>query len=247
MMHRYILSLAILILGWTCKAQLAIDLETGICFFGYNDVQIPGKEGTRFSLSRDFDKTLSPYYRARVNYTFKRRHTLSALYAPLSVKSSGIISSDLYFQNNLFKEGSLTHYTWKFNSYRLTYQYSFILRERFTLALGLTGKIRDAKIALANGDVSAEKTNVGIVPLIRFYANWEFADKWHLIADGDALVGAQGRAEDVLVALGYQVSAPLSVKLGYRILEGGADNDEVYNFSSVHYASLSATWTFLKR
>jgi hypothetical protein len=122
-----------------------------------------------------------------------------------------------------------------------------VLRQHYTLGLGLTGKVRDAKIALANDNTYAEKTNVGIVPLIRFYSNWEFVNRWHFIIDGDALVGNQGRAEDILIAFGYSPVTNLNIKAGYRLLEGGADNDEVYNFSAVHYASLSVAWTLKKK
>jgi len=34
----------------------------------------------------------------------------------------------------------------------------------------------------------------------------------------------------------YDVSASTKVLAGYRVLEGGADNDEVYTFSLFHYA-----------
>jgi hypothetical protein len=34
----------------------------------------------------------------------------------------------------------------------------------------------------------------------------------------------------------YDVSATTKVFAGYRILEGGADNDEVYTFSLFNYA-----------
>ena len=33
------------------------------------------------------------------------------------------------------------------------------------------------------------------------------------------------------------------VRLGYRILEGGADNNEVYNFALFHYASVGILFT----
>lgn len=227
-------------------AQVTLDAEAGICRFGYNDVRISGTEGTLFSLSDDFKSKVSPFYRARLSYTLKQRHVISALFAPLQIKSSGTPSQTIYFQNALFQQGMTTSYTWKFNSYRLSYHYNVVLRERFTLGLGLTAKIRDAKIALQNNDAYAEKTNLGIVPLIRFYADWQMAGRWHLIADGDMLVGPQGRAEDVLFAVGYMPREQMRLKLGYRLLEGGADNDEVYNFSSVHYASLSLAWTFKK-
>jgi hypothetical protein len=53
---------------------------------------------------------------------------------------------------------------------------------------------------------------------------------------GDALVGPQGRAEDVLLALIYDIAPSTKLFAGYRVLEGGADNDEVYTFSLFHYA-----------
>jgi hypothetical protein len=48
----------------------------------------------------------------------------------------------------------------------------------------------------------------------------------------------------VLAALQYQVSDRIGLKLGYRILEGGADNDEVYNFSLFNYAVIGAIMNF---
>ena len=36
----------------------------------------------------------------------------------------------------------------------------------------------------------------------------------------------------------------LSFKAGYRLLEGGADNDEVYTFAAVHYVAVGAVLRF---
>jgi hypothetical protein len=80
-----------------CKGQFAIDAEAGACKFGYNNVRISGKEGTFFSLSNDFERKINPYYRIRVSYTMNKRHTISALYAPLTIQSSGVPASDIYF------------------------------------------------------------------------------------------------------------------------------------------------------
>ena len=219
-----------------CKSQTGFDVESGVAMFGYNDVRIPGNTATQFSISDDLNSSPTPFIRARVKYTLGKRHTISALYAPLSIKSNGTLQQDLDFQNKTFTAGTPLKVSWKFNSYRLSYTYAFILRERFSLAAGLTGKVRDAKIAVSNSDVTAEKTNVGVVPLVRLYMDWNFCPRFNLILDGDALVGKQGRAEDVFTGLGYTAAKNLTIKAGYRLLEGGADNNEVYNFSSVHYA-----------
>ncbi|MEJ2627930.1 MAG: hypothetical protein P8078_05185, partial [bacterium] len=95
-----------------------------------------------------------------------------------------------------------------------------------------------AEIKLKSSERESNKTNVGFVPLINFSFLWQFQEKFGLIFAGDALASpqGQGRAEDVLLALKGDVSDRISLKLGYRILEGGADVDEVYNFTLIHYA-----------
>jgi hypothetical protein len=69
-------------------------------------------------------------------------------------------------------------------------------------------------------------------------------EKFGLLLEGDALGAPQGRAEDVLLAGTYSLSDHILLRIGYRILEGGADNDEVYNFALIHYASAGITYTF---
>ena len=110
--------------------------------------------------------------------------------------------------------------------------------------LGLTAKIRDAQISMASEGLYAEKDNVGFVPLINFRLLWDINDQFGLLLDGDALAAPQGRAEDISLAATYRLSEKLSVRLGYRILEGGADNDEVYNFALFHYGLAGISYTF---
>jgi len=67
---------------------------------------------------------------------------------------------------------------------------------------------------------------------------WKLDEKFGILLEGDALAAPQGRAEDVLIAATYRLSDRMGLKAGYRILEGGADNDEVYNFALFNYASV---------
>ena len=71
-------------------------------------------------------------------------------------------------------------------------------------------------------------------------------DKIGVPFEGDALAAPQGRAEDVLLAGTCKFSDQFLLRLGYRILEGGAGNNEVYNFTLFHYASLGVSYTFKK-
>jgi hypothetical protein len=219
-------------------------LESGAVFTGKNDVRIPGNQGTLFSLKDDLVSKTAFFYRIRLSYTIKSHHTISLLYAPLETKSEGSVSRDILFEGVIFPANTELNGTYKFNSYRLTYRYDFVKNPELEFGLGLTGKIRDAKIALASPGFISEKTNVGFVPLINFRLLWNIDDNFGLLLDGDALAAPQGRAEDVLLAATYKLSNGFGIRAGYRILEGGADNDEVYNFSLFHYSSVGITYTF---
>jgi hypothetical protein len=65
-----------------------------------------------------------------------------------------------------------------------------------------------------------------------------------ILIDGDALFSTQGRAEDISLALLYHLNRSLTIRGGYRILEGGADNDEVYTFSLFNYALIGITYKY---
>jgi hypothetical protein len=217
--------------------QASFDLETGAVATGYNNVRIPGDEGTLFSLKDDLISKTEIFFRLRANYTIKSRHTLSLLYAPLETVSKGDVPYDILFEGVTFPANTDLTGTYKFNSYRFTYRYEIVLKPKFEFGLGFTAKIRDAKIAMASAGLGSEKTNVGFVPIINFRILWKPYEKFGVLLEGDALAAPQGRAEDVLIAATYRISDRLGLKAGYRILEGGADNDDVYNFALFNYAA----------
>ncbi len=226
----------VLFLSLSAKAQLSLDIESGAVIAGYNNVRIPGDAGTLFSLTDDLNAKPTTFIRLRAGYTIKSRHTISVLYAPLTVKSDGSATFPIDFEGITFPANTPLDASYTFNSYRITYRYDFVKKPKFEFGLGFTAKIRDAEIALKGDGLSAKKTNVGFVPIINFRLNWIMNEKFGLLLEGDALAAPQGRAEDVLIAATYKLSDKVALKTGYRILEGGADNDEVYNFSLFNYA-----------
>lgn len=231
----------LIIIGQNAKAQVNIDIESGLVFTGYNDVQIPGDIGTRFSLKDDFKPNPTAFFRIRGGYTIKSKHTFSILYAPLSVKSEGSINKQIVFQGETFPANTPINATYKFNSYRFTYRYDLVKKAKYEFGLGFTAKIRDAKIELSGGNLSANKSNVGFVPIINFRFSYIANEKYSFLLEGDALAAPQGRAEDVLIAASYKLSDKIAIKAGYRILEGGADNDSVYGFALFNYATVGLT------
>jgi hypothetical protein len=234
----------LIFLSMSVHSHTLLDIETGIVATGYNDVRIPGNQGTLFSLKDDLKTEAKIYYRLRVSYVIKSRHTLSLLYAPLELKSEGTVPYDISFAREIFPANTKLNGTYKFNSYRLTYRYDIVKSPKIDFGLGFTAKIRDARIAISSGGLTAEKTNVGFVPILNFRLIWRYNEKTGFLLDGDALAAPQGRAEDVTIAAAYQISSHLGIRAGYRILEGGADNDKVYSFALFHYASIGFTISF---
>jgi hypothetical protein len=233
--------LSVLLLPLPVSAAWFVDLESGVALPGYNDVRVPGDEGTEFSLSSDLESGEVWFYRIRAGVSFGDRHTISALLAPLTIDASGSLDFPVQFDDIEFPAGTDLDGTYRFDSYRVTYRYDFIRKPRLRFGAGLTAKIRDAEIALSGGGQSAETTNTGFVPLINFVLEWKATPCLDLVLDGDALVGPQGRAEDVFLGARYSLGPGLALRGGYRILEGGADVEQVYNFTLVNYAALGIT------
>ncbi|MCE9520021.1 MAG: hypothetical protein K8R87_10780 [Verrucomicrobia bacterium] len=158
--------------------------------------------------------------------------------------SSGELFDDTSFAGSLFRGGVPTEGDYRFDSYRLTYRYNLVRTEDITFGLGITANVRDAEIGLSQRGVSAHDDNTGIVPLVNFRLEWKLTPQWSFLTEGDALFSGRGRLEDVLVALQWQASESLALRLGYRLLEGGADSDTVYNFALFNYLSAGLTWRF---
>jgi hypothetical protein len=228
---------AILLLLTIGLAQKSIDWESGVVISGYNNVQIPRATGTFIALNNkhQIETRASFFYRVRFSYSVNDKHIISILYAPLKLYGGGELSTPVSFESVTFPLGTPLKTTYVFNSYRLTYRYEFYNTEKMKIGLGLTAKIRDAEIKLASSDISARKTNIGFVPIINFNLERVLFKSFTLIINGDALAAPQGRAEDIMTALRYELKRNIKVRVGYRILEGGADVEEVYNFALFHY------------
>jgi len=217
------------------SARWSLDLETGAVFSGYNDVRIPKSTGTLFSLSRELETDPGVFFRAKPGISWGDRHAVTLLVAPLRLKAQGQVNRPVTYEGTTFPALTPLSATYRFDSYRLTYRYDFLRRPALRAGLGITAKIRDAAIGVEGGGRSAEKKNTGLVPLLSFRTEWTPSEKLGVLLDGDAAWATQGRAEDVLLALQYRVGPKVNRKAGYRILEGGADVEETYNFTLIHY------------
>jgi hypothetical protein len=214
-----------------------LELELGGVYASSNDVKVPGDSGTRFSLTDDLSTSIKAVGRIRAGYRFWRRHLVSVLYAPLKLEPSGEFDRDVSFAGVNFPAGESIRAVYRFDSYRVTYRYSLLYFDDLELAVGATAKIRDAEIRLTSATAVAKKTNRGFVPLANLHFAWRPGrGQFGVLIDVDALAAPQGRAEDVLVAATWAPRHFLSLYAGYRTLEGGADNENVYTFAWLHYA-----------
>ncbi|TVR78185.1 MAG: hypothetical protein EA412_09315 [Chitinophagaceae bacterium] len=218
--------------------RVEFALESGLSFQSYNDIRIPGDGGEQFSFTEDFSRSYSPYFRLTAKVNIAKRHAILLTAAPYEIKESGSLNRDLFFEDQLFQANDPLSVAWKFNSWRISYEYKLVQREKLDFNIGFTAKLRDARIAVSNDSIFTENTDLGFVPIIRFVLDWKFHENAGFLVDGDALIGPQGRAEDVLFALYYTFNENFRMFGGYRVLEGGADIDEVYNFSLTNYIAI---------
>ncbi len=247
-MKTFFWSAALGLLFWASAASGVegfLDLEAGVAFTGYNDVRIPADSGTTISLSDEITSRPALALRMRAGMVLSGRHTLILLAAPLRVSGTGKPGRDILFQGRIFRAGSEVASSYRFDSYRLTYRYGLINRERLAVATGLTAKIRSADIAMMSDSVYAHRSDLGAVPLVNLAAVFRMTERTSLTLEADALASPYGRAEDALLALQYSPRASHTFRVGYRVLEGGADGGgNVYTFSMFHYLTAGITARF---
>lgn len=205
--------------------------EGGAVWQSKNDVRVPNETGTLFSLS-DVIGT-GPYgaFRAEFDFDINERHGFRVVVAPLEITDTGTLPGVVSFAGEEFDPGIQTEANYKFSSYRVTYRYRFYSGPVWRWKIGGTAFIRDARIALTQDGKYAEDTDLGFVPLVYLQGLARISDNWRFILDFDGLAASQGRAFDISTKLGYSVSDLVEIAFGYRVIEGGADVDQVYNFA----------------
>jgi len=222
----------------------ALTVELGAAWQLRNTAQVSNEApNTRFKIDELTGN--GPYAAGRVvlDWPLNEKHRLRFLIAPLRIEETGTASQHIVFQDTTFVPGRI-NVKYRFDSYRASYRYVFYEREQWTWSGGATLNIRDAEIRLQQGAQSRVEKNTGVVPLLALEGEWRFAPGWYGLLDFEGLAAPQGRAIDAALKLGYQVSPDITVAGGYRFLDGGADNDDLYTFARFDSAVLSLTWRF---
>jgi hypothetical protein len=233
---QFLLVIMALTLAYPGKGADSNRLYTELGFFQntYNQVRIPGDEGTQFNMRKSFPDG-RPYFRLDYKKFFENNHGFRLLYAPLKLKGEHAYEKDIQFNGSVFNKNNETRTLYKFNSYRVSYFYQWIKNKKWKVNIGATAKIRDAQIALKQGSTKESRTDLGIVPLLYLWSEYWITESSKFTLDFDGLAAPQGRAFDVAIIYGYRLSPSVTANLGYRMLEGGADNEKVYTFAMFNY------------
>ncbi len=223
---------------------LDLDVETGGVWFSRNDARIPGDAGTKFDLRDLTGSGPDPYVRLHATYDLNPRHALRLTLAPLEVEGTGTLSEDVRFRNEVFTADAPTTGTYRFNTYRLTYRWTFHDRGRWRWGAGAAALVRDAKITLEQGDREQSRDDLGLVPLLHLHGAFRVRDRLSLVLDAEGAWSPMGRAIDAAITARYQTDSGWYAMAGYRTLEGGADNDDVYTFAWLHFALAGVGYRF---
>lgn len=221
-----------------------LSVEGGAGWQARNDVQVPNdSQGDRFALDDITGSGPQPFFRATLARDITPQHGVRVVYAPLRLSERGTLDDTIEFAGTSFTPGAVRA-RYQFDAHRVTYRYTLRHTATGRLQLGGTLLVRDAEIRLNQGSNQGRDTDVGLVPLLHAAGYYQLTPVWRLAFDIDALAAPQGRALDLGLRAEYRLQDNLWLHAGYRTLEGGADNDDVYAFAWFNFASAGLHITF---
>ena len=217
--------------GLRLSAQAEVNLEATAWNTSLNEVRKPSVGGTTFSFAELLGSGPTWATRVDASWQLNPRHGLRLLLAPFETSGTGAFATPVTYQGRVFRAGEPTRGLYRFNSWRATWRYTLREDQAWTIRLGATAKVRDAKVELEQGGVVTSNSNLGFVPLLHLRAERRFSPGWSAVFETDALGAKQGRAIDAALLVRWQATPRWHADLGYRLLEGGADNDELYTWA----------------
>lgn len=225
------------------SAQSYANVESGVVFTGLNDIK-NGFNGSIFSLKDDLPTPPSLFSRYRAGFILDNKHNFSILYAPLSFAVMGVLERDILYDGKVFKAQNKIEASYKFNSYRFTYNRYMFVDETCKIGVGGSLKIRDAGSSLKNKELFEENFSIGFVPLFNLLLGWKTSEKVEFIFFGEGLIASKGRAIDASLSGKYMFTKNINGNIGYRIIEGGSNGTNRYNFIQLHFIFARLTFVF---
>jgi hypothetical protein len=120
----------------------------------------------------------------------------------------------------------------------------FIRESAGDWSAGAAVLVRDARIRLAQGALSAQDDDLGLVPLLHAHGRYRLSELITLVVDFEGAWSPQGRAFDIGLRAERDLTNGWYGHLGLRTLEGGADNSDVYTFAWINFATIGLGYRF---
>ena len=240
-----IVSVLVLTPAMAADPTVSLRLTAGSSWQVRNDVQIPNDDmGSRFSLHDAVGTGPVSAVRFELNWALNNKHGIRIMLAPLSYTEIALFDQPVRFAGETYSADQVSEATYRFNSWRVGYHYSLVNNDAGSFRVGATLKVRDAEIRLQQGDTESFDDDVGIVPLLYLAGSYRLSERVTFRADFDGLAGGPGRAIDIGAALDFAISRRWQIGAEVRVLDGGADTDDVFNFARFNSAALAISTQF---
>lgn len=219
--------------------EWSLSAELGFLVVASHIIQL-SNDGSRFDYRQDGGQdVLFPFFRLSTDLKFKGRHTIVFLYQPLKLSGETVLREDTVFDGIIFPEGTALNSTYGFPFWRISYLYDFLRRRGDEVSLGFSLQIRNATITFtsADGELRADRRDVGPVPTLKFRGRWGFENGvwWGTEIDGmyapvSVINGSDeeitGAVLDASLRVGYDFNDRASGFFNVRYLGGGAVGTE---------------------
>jgi hypothetical protein len=228
-----------------------IDVEYQRFDVGNNEVQRPNDlAGTRFNVN-DFAGSsgntawLAVY--ARPGWFFAD-DGLRFVVAPFKQSGSGLSRTAILYDGAVFRAGIPIDVSYKFNTYRLTYDIPVLESlgsDGWDFRVGGTIAVRDASVRLSQPAVSRNFSSWGAIPLLYLGMTRTLGSGWKVLGEVDAFPAPGGGGLfDGSLKLAYSVSKTVALTAGARYEFGGATDSTFYNSLRIWSATAGVTMSF---
>lgn len=225
--------------------KLVPNAEVGITKVLYHTIQF-GTGGTSFDYVKNGgQELLFLFQRYTMDVHLGKRHTVTLLYQPLTLNTQTKIPASLAagvtIDDVTFPAGTGLDLKYGFDFWRGSYLFSFIDRERFTLAGGLSLQLRNASIVFESneGDSVTISQNLGPVPILKLKTQYRFNRGYFIGLEADGFYASSaifngadfqfaGWIYDVALRGGKSINDAMDAYLSARILGGGAEGTSEY-------------------
>jgi len=133
---------------------------------------------------------------------------------------------------------------WNVDPVRATYRYTLLAEPNWSMKLGLSTNLRDARFGLRPTLASVESMQFGSLPLLHVAGSSQWSPRWRLAFALDGLMTGRGRALDLGVQVNYLWSPSMSLYGGYQVTEAAGEAEGYYGAGLNNRANIGLRYRF---